>query len=179
MEVHILKPYREDKNLGRAYNEALASIGDNDWACLCDLDTCFLTPDAGTILHQYALRFPHAGLLTCFTNRISPLSKMQLLNESLSNDFDMISHARLAEEQKKYLYQVTQVDRDISGMVMMISRKIWLHHPFPEDAQCLGVDTYYNRRIRSAGKKIFRMDGLYVFHLYRALSGIYDKKHLQ
>jgi GT2 family glycosyltransferase len=179
MKVRIIKPYRHDKNLGKAYNEEMATLDDDDWNCLCDLDTCFLTPDAGTILEEYARQNPDAGILTCFTNRISTLSKMQLLNGRVDENSDMKHHVRLAEDQRRFLYNTTEIDRDISGMVMLISKRTWSQYKFTENIKCLGVDTEFNRRIRSAGKRILRMDGLYIWHTYRILNGITSKTHLQ
>lgn len=178
MKVKILIPYSLEKNLGKAYNEAMATLAEDEWGCLTDIDTCFLTPDAGVILENYASRFPDAGILTCYTNRISPLSTMQLLKGRVEEDADMRRHVKLAEYQKKYLYQATEIDRDISGMLMMISKRFWNEFSFSEDLKCLGVDTEYNRRIREAGAKILRMDGLYLFHVYRLNLGIHNKTHL-
>jgi GT2 family glycosyltransferase len=178
MQVHILKPFRVDKNLGKAYNEAMQLIPENDWACLCDLDTCFLTPDAGNILHEYAFRFPDTGIFTCFTNRVSTLSVKQLLNGQVSDEENMTQHIAIAEDRKKFLYTVSTINRDISGMLMMVSKKVWNSYQFPEDKKCLGVDTYYNRIIRGAGLQILRMNGLYIWHTYRLKNGIKDKTHL-
>lgn len=178
MRVHVCSPFRTDKNLGKAYNEAMNLLQDDDWACLVDMDTCFLTPDAGPILQEYATQNPNAGILTCFTNRVSPFSKRQLLNGSFSECTDFTQHIKLAEDQKKFLYSTTPINRDISGMLMMIRKSFWIQYPFPEDAKCLGVDTYYGRRIRESGHSILRMNGLYIWHTYRLSTGIKDKSHL-
>jgi len=177
MEVHICIPYRSDKNLGRAYNEAMVRIPDGDAACFIDYDVQLLTHDAGAILHQYTNQNPSA-LLTCYTNRVSPFSKSQLLNKTVSDDSDLRNHIRIAESQKSNLFQVSQIDRDISGMLMVIPKSLWYEFPFDESGQCLGVDTYYGRKIRAAGRQILRMNGLYVWHAYRLLQGINDKAHL-
>ena len=179
MQVHILKPYRNDKNHGLGINEAMAMIGNDDWGCICDLDTCFLTPDAGTILLEYATRNPTAGIFTCFTNRVSPLSKMQLIDGVLDDNPNMADHLHKAEKQKEQLYNTTEIDRDISGFLMMVKKSTWQQYPFPELGKALGVDTRYGRTIRAAGLKILRMDGLYLFHIYRLLNGINNKTHLQ
>lgn len=178
MKVHLLIPYALDKNLGRAYNEAMTLLPDEDWACLMDYDVQLLTPDAGKIVHEYASRAKPDQLLTCFTNRISTLSNPQLLGGTVNEDSDMRHHIGHAEKQRQYLYQVTPINKDISGMLMLINKKLWLQFFFSEDKKCLGVDTEYNRRIRAAGKSIMRMDGLYVWHAYRLINGINDKTHL-
>lgn len=183
MQVHILIPYRCDKNLGLAYNQAMAMIPEGDAACLCDIDTCFLTPDAPALIQEYVYRtFDYGlpvGILTCFTNRVSPLSKMQLLGRAVNENTDMKVHLQYAEDLKKELFNTTVIDRDISGFLMVISKKVWQQYPFPETGKALGVDTHYGRMIRAAGLQILRMDGLYIWHTYRLLNGISDKKHLQ
>lgn len=179
MNVHICTPFRLDKDLGKAYNEAMQRIPDGDWACLIDYDVQLLTPDAGAILHRYASMYPKAGVLTCFTNRISPLSHMQLIDGTVNDNPDMKYHIGVAELQRERLYDVSIINRDISGFLMLVSKDVWRRHPFPELGKPLGVDTTWNRIIRSAGLKILRMDGLYVWHTYRLMNGIHDKKHLQ
>jgi GT2 family glycosyltransferase len=179
MQVHILKPYDQQKNLGKAYNTAMAMLPEDSAACLCDIDTCFLTPDAGSILQEYVYRNPDAGILTCLTNRVSPLSKPQLLGRTISDNSDMRTHLKYAAEVKNQLFNTTEIDRDISGFLMVVSKKVWLQHPFPELGKAIGVDTQYGRTIRAAGLKILRMDGLYIWHTYRLLNGIADKTHLQ
>lgn len=177
MNVHICTPYDVNKNLGKVYNETMQRIPDGDAACLIDYDVQLLTPDAGKIIHDYANKYPNA-LLTCFTNRVSPLSKMQLLTGRISDETDIRTHIELAEKQKEFFYKATRIQRDISGMLMVLPKKIWAKHPFPEDGKCLGIDTNYGRRLRKFGVAIYRMDGLYCFHQYRLLTGISNKTHL-
>ena len=178
MKVHFIIPYALDKNLGRAYNETMAAIPDEDWACLMDYDVQLLTPDAGRIVHEYATRAKPDQLLTCYTNRISTLSRPQLLYGVVNDDSDIRNHIRYAEIQRQYLYGMTPITRDISGMLMLLNKCLWKQFKFTEDKKCLGVDTEYNRRIRAAGKTIMRMDGLYIWHAYRLMNGIFNKTHL-
>lgn len=178
MTIHTITPFRIDKNLGKSYNETMALIGDDDWCCLKDADTCFLTPDYGNILYEYANQNKDAGLLTCLTNRISPLSTQQLFHGRISDNPDMRYHINIAEQQKKYLYKTTVINRDISGMLMLLSKKAWTEHKFSEDGKCLAVDTEYNRRIREAGKEMLLMCGLYLWHSYRLNKPIHNKLHL-
>lgn len=178
MAVHYIIPFSLEKKLGKAYNESMKLVPEDDWACFMDGDMMFLVPDYGTIIHEYVKRNPEAGILTCFTNRLSTLSHEQLLHGGVDETADIRMHIKYAERQKKLLYQVTPIERDISGFLMVISKKVWNEFKFAEHLQCLGVDTEYNRRIRAAGKKIMRMDGMYCWHSYRLLGGIFDKKHL-
>ena len=169
--VHILTPYSLDKNLGIAYNKAMSMIPEGDSACLIDYDVQFLTPDCGKILHEYSLI--NKGLMTCYTNRVHPTSP-QLLN-GLCENSDIKHHIKIAENQRKHLYEVEQLNKNISGMLMLISKDYWNNNKFNENLQFLGVDTDYSHR---ALPNVYLMKGLYVFHQYRMKNGINDKTHL-
>lgn len=154
-------------------------LGDDMWACFHDIDSLFLTPSCGLILETYADLNPDAGILTCLTNRLSELSSKQLLGGKISEDPNIKNHIALAKIQESQLFEVSEINKDISGVLMMISKRTWKDLPFSEDGKCLGVDTYYGRALRSSGKKILRMNGLYIWHTYRIINGIHDKSHLK
>ena len=174
--IHILKPYSIEKNLGKAYNEAMSLLPDGHWGCLMDYDTMFLTPDCGVILHEYAKLLPDAGLLTCYTNRIHPKADQQLF-AGVSENYDVSVHSKIAKLVKDNLYQYTELKKEVSGFLMLISKDTWNEVKFREDGKCLGVDNEYCWALFDRGKKIYRMDGLYVWHSYR-MDNITDKSHL-
>ncbi len=190
MIVHHISPAAPDKNLGRAYNEAMSRLPDGDWACITDLDTMFLTPNAIPIIHQHAEMYEDLvlsqgmkyGCLTCYTNRIHPAAKMQLLSSVVSHDRDIGNHIILAQEVEKRESTITVIHDNISGFLMLISKSLWNEVKFVEgEAKCLGVDTEFSKTLREQGRPIARMNNLYVFHLYRMgmPGGIKDKSHLQ
>lgn len=178
MKIEIKIPYSREKNLGKSYNEAFCSVGEEDWLCIHDYDTQFLLPDTINHLYTYVEQNPEAGILTCMTNRVSPLSRMQLLGGTINEDADMRRHYMLAENQAKRLYRTQVINRDISGFLMLISKKTWNRVKFKEDGGCLGIDTAYGRALRATGKKIILMEAVYVFHFYRMMNGVFDKSHL-
>jgi hypothetical protein len=181
MKVHIRIPYCINKNLGKAYNEAMADIPANDWACFIDYDAMLLTPDAGRIIHEYAsLSTPvdNPPVFTCYTNRISVYSKEQLLAGQIMNSLNIKDHITIAEYQKNQLYKSTEIIGPASGFLMMISKKTWDETKFDESKKCLGVDSDFIQKIRDKKNKLLRMDGLYIFHNYRIMNGVNDKKHL-
>jgi hypothetical protein len=49
LKIFYSNPFDLDKNIGKAYNEYLASINanDDDWIVLQDGDILYLTPDWG------------------------------------------------------------------------------------------------------------------------------------
>jgi hypothetical protein len=180
MKVHFITPYSSEKNLGKAYNEAMDLIPDGDSACIRDIDTLFLTPEQPAIIEQYANEHPNA-VLTCYLNRCSPLSRMQLLGETVSEERDILQHIGLAVHQQdrhKITRSATEINRDISGTLMVVPKSVWMKVPFPDNGKCLGVDTTFGRQIRAAGIKILRMNAVYLFHTYRLANGVHDKRHL-
>lgn len=178
-----LIPYRADKNLGKAYNQAFQSLPNESALCLRDYDTLWLTHDYNIHLDEYHKRYPDA-VLTCFTNRVGKLSIPQLHRGVVGSNTDIRWHllqaAAIQVKSGNLLgkYPVTEINQDISGMMLVVPRKVWLDHPFPQNKLCLGVDTYWGREIRAKGVKILRMDGLYIWHSYRLLNGVHDKRHL-
>jgi GT2 family glycosyltransferase len=176
--IHVKIPFSEDKNLGRAYNQAFEGVEENDWVCLIDHDVMFLTPDAIGLMHEYVRSFPETGIFTCFTNRIHPLSADQLLNGQLSENTNIDFHMQLAYNQKRFGIKVTEINHVISGFLMLVSKKTWNEIKFSESGKCLGVDNDFSANVLERGKKIYRMDSLYVFHTYRLKNGIKDKTHL-
>lgn len=178
--VHVVTPYRLDKNLGKAYNDAFARCPEEDWLCLMDWDTMFLCPTAIAELHRYAEVYPETGIFTCWTNRIHK-GAVQQLWPGYYDDRDIGLHMEVASNwMEGDSLRVTELKKHISGFLMMISKKTWNEIKFREDGKCLGVDNEYSDRILQAGKKILRMDSLYIFHLYRMgmLGGTKDKSHL-
>jgi hypothetical protein len=176
MVIHHVTPYRRDKHLAVAYNEAFECIGDDDWCVLRDIDTMFLTPDAPNIIEDYIKAFPDTGIFTCYTNRLSLCSKEQLFKGIISANTNILYHTKVAESLKRDR-SVHEIKSVISGFLMVISKKTWKEFKF-HGANCLGVDYIFSQDILDAGMKIRRMNGLYVFHLYRLLNGVHNTTHL-
>lgn len=178
MKIHLTIPYSQTKDLGSEYNKAFSLIPEEDWLCLLDYDCQLLLPDTVNHLYEYVKQNPDAALLTCHANRCSPLSRAQLLGGTINEDDSIRRHVMLAERQTKYLYKTLPINADISGYLMLISKRTWNEFKFNEGVGCLGLDTEFGRRIRKAGKKILLMQGVYCWHSYRLMNGIFDKKHL-
>jgi GT2 family glycosyltransferase len=137
----------------------------------------FLTPDAIKHVEKYTQLFPSTGIFTCFTNRLHPLSKGQLLG-TISENADIRHHTQLSERQKDNLYKITPINRPIGGFCMVVNKETWKRSPFREDKKCLGVDNDFSQSVLNNSGTILRMDGIYVWHTYRLMNGYKDKKHL-
>jgi len=179
MSIRVVVPFALDKNLGKAYNETLQHVPEGDWVCLLDHDVMFLTSDAIKHLYEYVNLSPDTGIFTCYTNRLHPLGGQQLWNNEVSENRNIENHVGLAQYiQQTRLYQVTELKKHISGFLMMINKDTWNEIKFNEDKKCLGVDNDFSDRVLKSGRKIRRMDGIYVWHTYRLINGIKDKTHL-
>lgn len=172
--MNFISPYRADKNLGKAYNDAIKPL--DGWICITDYDVLFLLPETCRMIEEYTKKYPDTGIFTCFTNRIHPLAKMQL-NGDVSEDFDVRNHIDIAKKFKENSLKVTEITTVISGFLMVIHKNTWKEIRFSEDGKCLGVDNDFSARVLKSGRKIYRMDSVYVFHIYRS-SNIKDKQHL-
>lgn len=178
MKIHYMIPYSVERNLGKAYNEAMALIPDGDAACFTDGDSMFLNPDFGHIIHEYAVRNPDA-VLTSYINRIHPLATGQHLVVS----DDVLTCLRVAKGMRNTSYPTTPITGSVSGTLLVVPKHIWKKHPFsevntfrPGEPNILGVDNFFTNRIRQAGIPVLRMDSLLIYHQYRLLTN--SKEHL-
>jgi len=177
--IHVKIPFSEDKNLGKAYNQAFGGVGENDWVCFMDHDVLLLTYDAINLMYEYTRNYPEAGIFTCYTNRIHPLSTDQLLNGHISDNTNVEYHVQLAYNQKRFGVMVSEIKHVISGFLMLISKKTWNEIKFSESGKCLGVDNDFSGNVLERGKKIYRMESVYVWHTYRLMNGLSNKDHLK
>jgi len=181
--VHDIIPYSLDKNLGKAYNDAMALIPDGDHVCFRDGDTCWLTPDYGVHLTEYVRQFPDS-VLTCWTNRINEKAEQQSDIGGIREDVDFKTHLKYAEVFKNKLYKTTPLHGFVSGFCLVFPKSLWQQHKFTEKQvyedrgphNLLGVDNDWTNRVRVAGVPVLRMDGLYIWHTYRLLNN--SKEHL-
>src|SRR5436190_15434627 len=171
MNVHIMVPYSIEKNLGRAYNQAMEIIPDGDAACFKDGDSMFLSPDFGHIIHEYANRNPDA-VLTCWLNRIHELAKGQHLKDAGD---DVAGCIKVAERLRDTMnYSTERITGSVSGTLMIIPKHIWKRYPFtetnvyrPRETNILGVDNAFTNTIRANGIQILRMNSVLIYHQYR------------
>ena len=174
--ILICEPYRTDKNLGKAYNDVMKLLGPDDYAVFKDGDAMFLTSDFGTIIEDYIKLYP-AAMLTCKTNRIHPLSKQ------LDGNIDEVCDLReltMKAYTRKELRTVTEIKpgEAFSGVLMVVPKKLWNEVPFIENQGALGIDSQFRIDLHKTGKKVYIMEGLFIFHAYRILNGITYKQHL-
>mgnify|MGYP000281780592 CR=1 FL=1 len=190
--IYDIIPYSTEKNLGKAYNDAIVGLPDDCHICLRDGDTCWLTPDYGVHLAKYIELHPNA-VLTCWTNRINERAEQQykkdptllsMKGETVRECKMFNEHIIISEVCKSNLYQTTTLHGFVSGFCLVFPKSLWQQHKFAEKQvyedrgphNLLGVDNDWTNRVRAAGIPILRMDGLYIWHTYRLLDN--SKDHL-
>lgn len=183
--IYYFSPFSTEKNLGKAYNDHMALIGDDDYAVLTDGDTCWLTPDYGMHIAEY-VRLNPGAVLTCWTNRINKRAEQQYPN--YRDEVDIRVHLKVAENLLlEPGYDVTALHGFVSGFCMVVPKKVWASvGGFAEEQvysdrgpyNLLGCDNDFTNRVRAKGFPILRMNKIYLFHVYRLLKSDHDKSHL-
>ena len=154
-------PFRTDKNLGRAYNEAMGLIPEGDWAVFLDHDAMFTTPKWHAQITEAIEAFPDAGAFVGCTNRIaSPWQRVG------GNDrtHDIAWHRKLGAERAKLrtLLDISQT-KGWGGVCFAVSKAAWLAvGPFADGLGC--VDHSLHFALQRAGKPVYMIEALYLFH---------------
>jgi len=163
LDVRI--PYLPNKELGRAYNDAMETV--RSWVMFIDSDVFLRTqPKWYDICMEAIRRVGHdAGFITCVTNRIG--CPAQRCGDAPKSD-DIAEHIAYAEKRfQKYGYSTVEIPRvRPSGMLFITHKAAWQKAgKFPSGF--LGVDNRYAGAVKNAGYKVYLMEGLYVYHSYK------------
>lgn len=181
--IYFFTPYSFEKKLFQAYDTYMNLVpDDDDWACFLDGDTFFFENNFGHQILEHTERYPHAGILTSYASR-SSYHFMVPRDTNQESDSIKYHRTRSAEIYQRLHGQVKEINDHIAGHLMCIKKSTWkLIRPqllkVLDGANLLGVDTQISNAVRSQGKKILLMRGIYLFHYYRLAEGKNYKKHL-
>ena len=70
MKIHFIVPWSTEKNIGRAYNESMEIVSENDWVCFIDGDAINTTTYFGLNIEKVINENSNYSLFTCYTNRV-------------------------------------------------------------------------------------------------------------
>lgn len=160
--IDVRVPYCTDQNLGRAYNEIIRTSTKN-WILLLDHDIFLALNHKWYEICMHTIQTHNPALATCWTGRDgSALSWIAYQESPVSKDIG--EHAKTAQEvYEKYGLSVSPVEK-VTGFFMLINKDSWAEvGGFPAKGMA-SEDWDYSDRLNKAGKKIVRMDGLYVYH---------------
>lgn len=170
VNVHHITPGRSDKNIGKAINEIIERLPDNDWICLRDIDTLPMYHEK--IYHQCEdiARAGEFDLVGCMTNRLG--LHYQLVGGRKSNDPDILNHRKIALElYNTHVNEVMPIHQAIGGLFMLFPKSTWLKvGGFPEGGiQINGhfFDYHFCKSVMKHRLRIGIAKGIYLFHYYR------------
>ncbi len=161
-------PRSAGKNLGFAYNELMARLRDEDWACFIDHDACFTTYDWYAQLEEITAELTEPCVLTAVTNRLG--SHWQLVPGVDRDNHSMAYHRRVGkavQSASRHVLRDATRESLMSGVVILLSKQTWLRLGGFADG-FLGVDNAIHQAARERGGRVYLMEGVYVYHWYRA-----------
>lgn len=169
-EPHIFIAYAPKSygmNLGRCYNEYMERIGDDDFALFIDHDAMFVSDSWKDIISDVATK--HADEIALFisrTNRINnPYQRLNLLEENHRVEDHRIFAELLSQRFSSETTECSKLPSS-SGVIIMLSKKTWKKHKFSDGF--LKVDNKIHLSHRESGDPVYLMNGLGVYHFYRA-----------
>lgn len=178
--IYYFTPADPDKKIGKVYNAHCESVPNNeDWICIRDGDTMFLTSNWSEIIKKTIERYPDTSLFGCYTNRIG--LDYQLVDKNFSEDPNILTHSKIAREQwEKWGTECVTIDKPVAGMFMLFKRSVWTRVPFKDELVINNkfFDWDFGDRILRMGGTVRLMKGMYLFHAYRIWKDRRDKSHL-
>lgn len=178
--VHHITPARSDKNFGKAINQLIEHIPEDDWICLRDIDT---VPTNHVAFIRQCEEIANRGdfdMVGCITNRLS--HSYQLFQGMISDNMDFLYHMKIGHFlAEKYGSEVEKSPNSIGGLMMLFSKKTWLAiGKVPEGGIVINghfIDYMICDSIKRLGLKIGIAKGVYLWHTYRL--GLDGQKHLR
>lgn len=164
MKLFPMTPFAADMNLGKAYNECMAILPDDAWACFMDHDMMLTTREWYRQLEEAIAFKPEAGAFVAMTNRIA--APWQRVGERESHDIKR--HRDFGTERLKVrtLLDITDT-KGWGGVLFALSKATWREvGGFVDGMAC--VDHCMHFAIQKTGKRIYLVEGLFVYHWRRA-----------
>jgi hypothetical protein len=165
-----MTPFALDRNLGRAYNDAMALLPDGGWAIFTDHDAIVgLTREWYRLIAEAIAFRPDAGAFVAVTNRID--ATWQRAGEADRENHDIGYHTRIAIERlkRRTLLDITKT-KGFGGVCFALSKAAWRDAGgFADGLLCVDHSIHFG--LQRAGRRIYLLEGLYVYHRRRAFIG--------
>lgn len=173
-------PWNTEKNLGKSYNQLMERLHEDEYACFIDGDAMFTTTFFGKQLEKIVEKYPECGIFVGKTNRIG--CEWQREGGDFAWNYDHIPYHReigltlQKEKETDITDQSTRTDgKLLGGVLILIRKKEWEEiGKFKEDG-ILGIDNDIHSKAMLHGKKVYCMEGVYLYHYYRG--GVSDNKN--
>jgi GT2 family glycosyltransferase len=161
--LDIRVPYATDKNLGKEYNRILAE-STSDWVLLLDHDVFLALNRKWYEICVHTMLNHSSALATCWTNK-GGSALPWIAHPETEPIADLNFHKAMSKQIfNTHGFSVTPIKK-ATGFFMLINKKDWQEvGGFPGKGM-VQEDWGYCDKLNEAGKKIVRMDGLYVYHM--------------
>lgn len=169
MKLWPMTPFALDRNLGSAYNEAMALIPDGDGCIFIDHDVLITTRDWYRHVVEAVNFQPDGGAFVAVTNRIDAV--WQRAEESDRENHDVGYHTRigLARESRRTLLDITDT-KGFGGVLFAVTKAAWRDAGgFADGLLCVDHSLHFG--IQRAGRRVYLMENVYVYHRRRAFVG--------
>lgn len=168
--VHHITPGRADKNLGKAINQLVEHLPENDWICVRDIDTiptCHLEFFKQCEDIAFANEYDLVG---CMTNRLG--LEHQLHEGVFSEETDYLKHKATGRELfEKHGSKVISTEKTIAGLFMLFPKRTWKTVKGFREGDIIVNGNYidYNfcTKVLKEDLKIGIAAGIHLFHDYR------------
>ncbi|MCJ7564818.1 MAG: hypothetical protein MUP52_09550 [Candidatus Aminicenantes bacterium] len=173
-KINISIPYEPEAALGWEYNRILDE-SKHEWVLFLDHDALILNPHWYHVCQEAIRKCPGAGLFTCFGSAGG--CRFQRLKNAPARGQSILVHRQFAKDLwklKKYTFSLVPDDLPghlVSGFFMLTSRTAWKKSGGFGLNGMFAQDHLYHKRIKAAGFKTYRIDGIYCYHLLERADG--------
>jgi len=182
--VHHITPGRADKNLGKAINDIVKVLPDEDWICFRDIDSFPLYHEEFFKQCQDIANEAKFDLVGCITNRIG--LERQLYKGVISDNADILYHRQIAMNLfNQHGSDVSPTNQHLGGLMLMFPKNLWISLGGFEEGFIVHpdgkyFDYHFCEKAKKSGAKLGIAQGIYLFHFYRFGSDKpnYSTKHL-
>jgi hypothetical protein len=180
ISVHHITPGRSDKNLGKAINDIINVLPNQDWICIRDIDTIPMYHEKFYELCEKIANSAQFDLIGCMTNR---LGLPEQLVDGMYDLSDITEHrAKAIELYNLYGDLVIKSPKTVAGLFMLFPKSTWLKvGGFLEGGIKIKgkfIDYQFCKAVQKNRLKIGIAQGIYLFHWYRFDKDIKDIEHL-
>ena len=161
---------RPSYNLGAAYNAAMDRLRDDDWAVFCDHDIIVgLTREWHPQIAEAIAFKPDAGAFVAVTNRIDAFWQRAEEVDPENHDVGYHTAAALKRLERRTLLDITET-KGFGGVLFAVSKGGWREAGgFADGMLCVDHSLHFG--LRKAGRRIYLLESLYVYHRRRAFIG--------
>jgi len=160
-KIDVRIPFEPGGKLGEDYNRIM-NESKHDWVLFLDHDLFLLNPHWYLMCQKAISSNPGAGMFSCWTNNLGKTMQRDETAPQTDSLIDHINHAKKIFQ--KFGYGCTEIDK-ASGMFLLISKVAWERVLGFPGLGLFKEDWDFSRRLKNYKFKIFRIDGLYVYHL--------------